>query len=813
MLASFVRWWERVRRPHVRMRRGRQKRNYDWARRGRTAQAAVWRQALFDEAAAGEGLGSATILVDLEKAFERVRLADAWTEGLRLGFPPVLLRATLEIFAFARVLTMGGARAEAVHTLTAILAGSSFATDVLYLVMIGPVDELVRKMPTVVPSLYVDDLSLHTLGEEGSLVADVTEAARHIVKELEENRGMKVSRGEPWKAGGKTVVTTSSKAAASALKGAMKAVGIHVVKRATNLGVDYGAGKKVKNKALKDRWGRRAHARVAKTAFVPAMRYGVAVRAPTDEMIAKIQRITTEAYGSRSGSGGSRTARLEATSFDPGADMAVEPIKEWAMLLWNESGDQRAAASAWKHATTVIAQAARPASAAVGPAGACYAALKRLKWKFPAAHAFLTHEQEIVDLRKTPPMVITKMARRRFRDLQCGASTVADDLRRISASSRETTRSSPSASAHTSTSASSSTSSSTTIATTAPSAATTATRSALASSRMTMATRAAPSPPSFTSGQRTESQAQTREELVVPFFEPLAAAVRAKSKGGEPNAVAMSLIALAEGRWLTQADLARMGLSESNACAACRSAIGDLPHRILECTQSDTIRAGWGDDGRLTHAIDRKIDPLYVRGVAVRPHLPPPPELHIKYECAEGGHDTPFHSYVFLDGAMRHNATPLARRGGWAAVMTDRRGNMRRTVYGTSPDRFPTIFLSELRAAVMALKEVVGPTILFSDNAQVVSEWQRGEKYCTDGMRQGADLWRQRWHSVNELDGAVRIVKVKAHLTARDVETGRIPAAVWRGNNHADDYAKKGAAWAEQLSPVKHILEAQEEAK
>jgi hypothetical protein len=71
VLASFVRWWERTRRPLVRRWRGDQSRGYDWACRGRTAQAAVWRQALFDEAAAGEGLRSASLLVDLQKAFER----------------------------------------------------------------------------------------------------------------------------------------------------------------------------------------------------------------------------------------------------------------------------------------------------------------------------------------------------------------------------------------------------------------------------------------------------------------------------------------------------------------------------------------------------------------------------------------------------------------------------------------------------------------------------------------------------------------------------------------------------------------------
>ena len=73
-----------------------------------------------------------------------VRLELVWEAGIRLGFPPVILRLVLEAFAFARRLVFNGALSEATVTLSAILAGGSFATDALFIVLVGPCDALLR---------------------------------------------------------------------------------------------------------------------------------------------------------------------------------------------------------------------------------------------------------------------------------------------------------------------------------------------------------------------------------------------------------------------------------------------------------------------------------------------------------------------------------------------------------------------------------------------------------------------------------------------------------------------------------------------
>ena len=58
---------------------------------------------------------------------------------------------------------MGGAVAQPVFTLSAILAGSSFATDALFIVLVFVCDELVIEHPQTDLCLFVDDLTLHTV--------------------------------------------------------------------------------------------------------------------------------------------------------------------------------------------------------------------------------------------------------------------------------------------------------------------------------------------------------------------------------------------------------------------------------------------------------------------------------------------------------------------------------------------------------------------------------------------------------------------------------------------------------------------------
>ena len=140
VLPSIVRIWERARKPLVqRWARG-NSRPDDWATQGRSAEVAAWNQSVIDEAAAADGLDSATAFVDLAKAFERIRSEDVWRAGVRHGFPLHILRLALEAFAFARRLSFQGAVSDPTSTLSAVLAGGGFAQIALLLTLMDPLD-------------------------------------------------------------------------------------------------------------------------------------------------------------------------------------------------------------------------------------------------------------------------------------------------------------------------------------------------------------------------------------------------------------------------------------------------------------------------------------------------------------------------------------------------------------------------------------------------------------------------------------------------------------------------------------------------
>ena len=90
VLATVARTWEAMRKPVVWQWRSKHTRPYNWATAGRSAEAAVWGQALRDEVARAKGKSCGAVLFDLLKAYEYVRLELVSAAGLEMEFPTVI---------------------------------------------------------------------------------------------------------------------------------------------------------------------------------------------------------------------------------------------------------------------------------------------------------------------------------------------------------------------------------------------------------------------------------------------------------------------------------------------------------------------------------------------------------------------------------------------------------------------------------------------------------------------------------------------------------------------------------------------------
>ena len=116
LLTSLVRVWSRIRKVEVQRWRELNFCDYNFAAKGRSAETAVWRQSVLEEAAATRGKATASELVDLTKAYERCRLELVWLAAIKVKFPLHVLRMELEAYVGTRRLMMKGAVADGIDT-------------------------------------------------------------------------------------------------------------------------------------------------------------------------------------------------------------------------------------------------------------------------------------------------------------------------------------------------------------------------------------------------------------------------------------------------------------------------------------------------------------------------------------------------------------------------------------------------------------------------------------------------------------------------------------------------------------------------
>ena len=233
LLASIVRLWDRARKPIVDEWRNSCVREYDWMRKGRGAERSVWAQTLYEEAAAAEGLATASIFIDLVKAFEQVVLGRVWHSGVKHGMPRSILRVAIEACAFVRRLKYKRAVLEPAATLTAILAGSGRATDLLFVTPVDAVDEALVQHERISAHtalrcfMVVDDIRFALQGREDQVARVLQCLAQKVVAALEKDLCMEVSRDSGFTEG-KTVAQTSCRSLDLKLRRPLGRLGVKV---------------------------------------------------------------------------------------------------------------------------------------------------------------------------------------------------------------------------------------------------------------------------------------------------------------------------------------------------------------------------------------------------------------------------------------------------------------------------------------------------------------------------------------------------------------------------------------------------------
>ena len=140
-------------------------------------------------------------------------------------------------------------------------------------------------------------------------------------------------------------------------------------------------------------------------------------------MVQAIRRFACRVQGSMSGR--CTFARLDLGKYDPGSEVSLKPIYDWARAAWDQWVEKGDLHKARRIALTEVGAAPDAFRAVSVPAGAFVASAMRIGWKIPAAHVVVNSDGKQLDLRRVCPKQLVQYAERDLRHLEAVTSTTA----------------------------------------------------------------------------------------------------------------------------------------------------------------------------------------------------------------------------------------------------------------------------------------------------------------------------------------------------------------------------------------------------
>ena len=234
LLPTLVRVWAKARLKYAEEWEAKNDRTYLYGGINKGAQVAAWGHAARAEAAAAGKIAFAAVLIDLEKAFERVPHRHLLAAAVEWKYPLVLLRMALTIYKVTRHVGIGGTVGQGVRARRGITAGSAFATRELRMLLLNIFDRAHRMHPTATLSLYVDDGTIEAMGP-AAMVTETLVGATNCICDGMNGVGLTVSRT-------KNVVVASSQELGKAIEEGTRGWKVRFVRATKMLGTGAAAG-------------------------------------------------------------------------------------------------------------------------------------------------------------------------------------------------------------------------------------------------------------------------------------------------------------------------------------------------------------------------------------------------------------------------------------------------------------------------------------------------------------------------------------------------------------------------------------------
>ncbi len=721
---------------------------------GKGAVRAAYNEAWANEAAAARGDETATTIVDLKAFYEHITLAEITDGALQFGVPTSVLMLASHLYSGPRRIRVGRSYSAQVHPRRSILAGCTWATLFVRLIVIKPIEALLRRIRerfTGWPALmnlivYIDDGAISTRGSLDAVAMLHSWVSRLFMQWIRQ-----VLRKEV--APGKVACIASSRALQRRLRLTGVDLGCRVSRHGELLGIDFTAGghtlrlaqarrrKKAARRRRRLKWLRShggAATAVARGGLVPEACFGGSVLGIGPSTMRDVRRHVAATSRVRC-SGSSTTAKLalggpeKFDDVDPFITAGNEAMFQIAAKIWDEPNCRAELVKMWLHSRDDLQhlpEAARWRELR-GPVGAAMTQLWRIgaTWPKPFFIQVMGHE---VSLLEHPPRLIGQLLRAQSRlrldmilleRLCLDKGWCEQDVREM-----------------------------------------------------------------YKFGIDWEAiRRLLRSDQLLP---------------AERHAL---LIVTTGGFW---SDIRRWhaGMVPTGTCCACFQFQGSDRHHLHECDGLHWELLQHQLHGRVQYQLSADVDlpglaPLLEMGLPPLTEQWQPLEIEIREGDAERGLDGEF----FGDGSGYNQNDKVRRIATWSLITqgnTDSGATeLQHMMRGSVPGWASTVPRGELRAYMEFLR-VAGPSASFVGDCKVVVDAAINgvPRAWTSAKNINADLWRETLRLQRDREALPAAFKITAHRSRTAAEgEGETATRRWAGNQHADACAKH---LAQRLSAV-----------
>ncbi len=385
------------------------------------------------EVAAARDHSAAGTMVDVAQFYEFIEPVDYVRSALSFGLPRVIVALTSHLYLAPRRIKLKGVYSTCVFPRRSIVAGCTWATVLIRLLVIPPAEKFLEQVRARFKSwevrfhfmVYVDDVLAITTGCADAVALLHAWLSNLLLSWVRNALRKSVAEN-------KIQIIASSSTLRERLRAHMPAHARNVAANGELLGADFSAGgplrlrpvsRKRLMKAMRRRrrlkWWRKIGgnaAEVARGGVVPSVTFGAQANGLPCSILRDLRRMQAATSSIRAcGSSTSAKLALGGRNFaesDPGVSHANPPLVELARTLWDRPETRADHIISWRRAKRDLERlpVGKIWGAARGPAGAALGHLLRLDATWPSP--FVVKLLDIdVKLLEVPPKVLERILR------------------------------------------------------------------------------------------------------------------------------------------------------------------------------------------------------------------------------------------------------------------------------------------------------------------------------------------------------------------------------------------------------------------